>query len=333
MLHVHPGRPRGGWRRSTPKRASTSRSPQVIFRYRHKNGSWRWVELTGCPYREFFRRDPGDSHQSRRHRSGGRRTRASGPARSRAPHRRNIALLLHASAADDFEAGVQRGLRAASELAGADRAQFFAIDSGVAAPSARYFHWSAEGIEPGASRATRDEMRREVPLVGDKAPPGRGHRRCARPGAYRTRPPAERDSLMEEGVQSYLAIPHSPGRDDAGMSRFLLPSQRERRWSQQEIARLHLLADVFASALRRHRAEISRRETEYRFQDPGRAHERFDLRAGRRWKDPLREPELRSEISGYTPDELNAMEPRDTDSPGRSRNHSAEEHRRGSPPR
>ncbi|GAG50698.1 unnamed protein product, partial [marine sediment metagenome] len=49
MLHVHPeDLPQ---MKTVHSKASVDEAvSQLLFRYRHKNGSWRWVELTGCPY-------------------------------------------------------------------------------------------------------------------------------------------------------------------------------------------------------------------------------------------------------------------------------------------
>jgi PAS domain S-box-containing protein len=303
MLHVHPE----DLARMKAVHAEASVDEgvsQLLFRYRHKNGSWRWVELTGCPYSS----SSGEIRAILVNRDVTDRVEAEHELQAQLEAERRIAELSRTFltvGTDDFEEGIKRGLRAASELAGADRVQFFAIDR-ESWTIGKYFHWSAEGIEErkpnysqdmlvqyrwSATKLIRGEVI-EVPRIPDLPPEAA----------------AERDSLIAEGVKSYLAIPIRHGDTTLGCLDFFC-LRNERRWSDQELTRLGLLADVFASALRRHRAETSRRETERRFQTLAEQASDSICELAADGSILYASPSF-SEICDYTPDELLAMDSR-----------------------
>jgi len=304
MLHVHP-EDLARMKEVHSTASVDGAVSQLLFRYRHKNGTWRWVELTGCPYRS----SSGEIRAILVNRDVTNRVLAERELQDQLEAERRIAELSRyflTSGTDGFEAGIKQGLRAASELVGADRVQFFAIDR-ESRSIGKYFHWSAEGIarrEPNYSREMLEQyhwsaaklFRGEVIDV-------------PRVSELPAEAAAERDGLIAEGVRSYLAIPIRDGDTTLGCLDFFC-LRNERRWSDREITRLGLVADIFASALRRHRAETLRRETEQRFKT-----------LAEHTKDAICEltPDGRflyaspsfSEICGYTQDELLAINPRD----------------------
>jgi PAS domain S-box-containing protein len=304
MLHVHPDDLAQTKAIHSEARVNDAVS-QLLFRYRHKNGSWRWVELTGCPYVSAS----GEIRAILVNRDVTDRVADECELQAQLDAERRIAELSRyflTVGTEDFEAGFDRGLRAASELAGADRVQFFAIDR-ESQTVGKYFHWSAEGIERrepdysqemiaqyrwSAAKLLRGEVI-DVPRVPDLPPEAA----------------AERDSLIEEGVRSYLAIPLRHGDTTLGCLDFFC-LQRERRWSYQEITRLRLLADIFASALRRHRAETSRRETEHRFKTLADHTSDSICELAADGSFLYASPSF-YEICGYSPDELLATDPRE----------------------
>jgi PAS domain S-box-containing protein len=302
MLHVHPD----DLARMKAVHAGASVDEAVsslLFRYRHKNGSWRWVEITGCPYAS----SAGEIRAILVNRDVTDRVVAEGELQAQLEAERRIADLSRyflTAGTEDLEAGIQRGLRAASELAGADRVQFFAIDR-ESGSTGRHFHWCAEGIErrgPGYSPEMLAEYRwsAEQLIRGEVID-------APRVSDLPSEAAAERDGLIEEGVQSYLAIPIRLGTTTVGCLDFFC-LRSERRWSEQEITRLGLLANVFASALRRHRAETSRRETEHRFQALTEHASDSICELAVDGRILYASPSL-AEICGYTPDELMAMKP------------------------
>jgi len=233
----------------------------LTLRFPHKDGSWRWVELTGCPYRT----SSGEVRAILINRDVTERVLARNELRLQLEAERRIARLSRdflTAGTENFEAGIERGLRAASVLAGADRVKLFVSDLEPES-GGRIYSWSASGVssmQPGYSREvlasfswSRTKLLNgetiAVPRVMDMPEE-------ARP---------ERDGLVSEGVKSYLGLPIRLGERTVGCLDFFC-EHAWRQWSTQEITRLGLLADVFASALRRHRAEKSRRQSEHRLQ-------------------------------------------------------------------
>jgi PAS domain S-box-containing protein len=302
MIHVHPddlSRMRAVHSEANVDEAVS----QLLFRYRHKNGSWRWVELTGCPYLSssgeiravLVNRDVTDRVAAQHE------LQAQLEAESRIAELSRYFLTV---GTDDFEAGIQRGLRAASELAGSDRVQFFAIDR-ESGSTGRYFHWSAEGIEPREPNYSQEMLAR---YRWSAAKLSRGEViNAPRVSELPPEAAAEREGLIEQGVQSYLAIPIRHGNTTLGCLDFFC-LRSERLWSDQEITRLGLLADVFTSALRRHRAETSRRETEQRFRNLAEHTSDSICELATDGSFLYASPSF-SEICGYTPDELRGMDP------------------------
>jgi PAS domain S-box-containing protein len=117
---------------------------QLVFRSRHRNGSWRWTELTGRPYRT----SAGELRGVLVSRDVTDRVRAEGALQEQLEAERHISDLsrrLLSLEPENFEAGLREGLGAAAAAAGADRAQFFFVD-----PKGRgvggYYQWNAAGI-------------------------------------------------------------------------------------------------------------------------------------------------------------------------------------------
>jgi PAS domain S-box-containing protein len=300
MLHVHPDDSAAVL---SIHAQTTTREPvtPLRFRYRHKNGSWRWVDLTGCPYRSasgeyraiLINRDVTDHVEAQRE------------LREQLVSERRIDELSRyflTVGSDDFENGLDHGLEAAATLAGADRVQFFVLDSGSVG---KCYQWNAEGIEEREWEYS-DEMVAQWRWSGAQLMRGDSIVvRCVADMPSEAAP--ERESLIDAEVKSYLAIPVVHRGETIGFLDFLC-MRSERNWSDQEVSRLRLLTDVFASALRRHRAEVSRLETEQRFRA-----------LAERTSDSICEVAANGSILfasasfdallGYTLDELNTMDP------------------------
>jgi PAS domain S-box-containing protein len=276
----------------------------VRFRYRHKNGSWRWVELTSCPYRN----SNGETRAILINRDVTEQIEAQNELRDQLAAERRIEELSRrvlSVGSDDFETGIQQGLAAAGELAGADRVQLFAFDAGSVA---KCYQWSADGIAEREWEYS-DELVARWRWSGAQLMRGETivvHRVTDMPEAAA----AERESMVDAGVKSYLAIPVVHRGRTIGFLDFLCV-HTEGNWVEKEIARLALLTDVFDSALRRHRAESARYETERRFQE-----------LAERTSDSICEVTADGAIRfasagfddllGYTVEELNSMDRTDT---------------------
>jgi len=309
MQHIHPDdltRVRG-----IHKNASVGQAvSQLSFRFRHKDGSWRWLELTGCPYLS----SSGEIRAILINRDVTDRVNAEAELQEQLAAESRIEELSRyflTIGIEDFERGIQRGLAAASTLAGADRAQFFAFDLEVGSVG-EYFQWNADGRTPKAWNYSDERLTRyrwsgaklvngEIIAAPDVADmPGEAAE--------------ERDSLLAGGVKSYLAIPIIHGETTIGFLDFFC-EQAARSWSEQEIARLALLTDVFASALRRHRAEVRRSETEYRLHTLAEHTSDSICELAVDGRILYASPSF-CEISGYTPEELNTMKAGELVHPG-----------------
>ena len=248
----------------------------VTFRVLHKDGTWRWCESHGRAFESsdgalrgvIVSRDVTD------------RVNAESALHDQLDVERRIAELSRSFlyvGPEDFEETIVDGLRVASELASADRSQFYLQPLGGSALGG-HFEWHAEGAEPPRLHDIPNAMpdyrwSAERLLAGDVI-----HVPRVRDLPDEAAP--EREGLLAQGVGSYLAIPlRDHGRSLGFMDFFRLT---ERPWSKAEITRLGLIAEVLGGAVRRLLAEQQRRDTEERFRTLTRhAHDaicEFDLR-------------------------------------------------------
>ncbi|HEY8156486.1 MAG TPA: PAS domain S-box protein [Myxococcota bacterium] len=237
------------------------RPAQLVFRLAHRDGSWRWVELAGSPYLTASgeRRAVGVVRDVTEKVAGAQALAEQLRAEQRIAQlsRRFLAL-----GADGFEAGIREGLQAAAEIVGAERAQFFAYLSS----RSRFggiFEWCREGIPGRAGLGGFEEASKDYRWSRGELESGR----TIRAARISDLPPAaepERRSFERAGVRSYLAIPVR--RDDRVVGFLDVFCHRTQKdWSDQDVSRLELVAEVFSTALRRLRAEEARAATDERF--------------------------------------------------------------------
>jgi PAS domain S-box-containing protein len=257
---VH-GDDRGGVEAIRLHAMEEERSAQVVFRLAHRDGSWRWVELTGHPYRTA----DGEQRAALVLRDVSERVAGAHSLQQELRAEQRIAELSRrflGLGAEDIDAGMREGLRTAAEIVGADRAQFFAYHPG----KSRFggiFEWAAEGIPGREAIGGFDEASRSFPWSRAEL---EGGRRIRVP-RVRELPPAaeaERRSMQRAGTRSYLAIPVKRGERFVGFLD-VFAHRAERDWSDQDVSRLELFAEVFSTALRRLRAEEARAVTDERF--------------------------------------------------------------------
>jgi PAS domain S-box-containing protein len=236
------------------------RAAQLVFRLRHGNGTWRWVDLAARPYRTRS----GELRAVLVGRDVTERVRSARALQEQLEAERCIAQLsrrLLNVSREGFGPCLREGLAAAGGVARADRAQLYLVD-GSAAGVGGHYQWCAPGI-PGAVQAVVPHgVRRfrwfaahllagkpvHVPRVSDLPPQ-------AQP---------EREGLEGQGVRAYLALPILHEGRCVGFIDFFRLRDRE-DWSELEITRLALIAEVLGGAVRRLRAEEKRREAEERF--------------------------------------------------------------------
>jgi PAS domain S-box-containing protein len=237
------------------------RPAQLVFRFAQRDGGWRWVELAARPYRTH----EGEQRAVLVLRDATEKVATAHVLRDQLHAEQRIAALSRrflGLGADSFEAGIREGLQAAAEIVGADRAQLFAYPPGTSRFGG-IFEWRAAGI-PGregigsVDDATQDyAWSRELLERGEPI-------RVARVDELPPAAAPERRSFERSGVQAYLAIPVK--RDDRVVGFLDVFCHRAAKaWSDQDVSRLELFAEVFSTALRRLHAEEARAVTDERF--------------------------------------------------------------------
>ncbi|MBW1683504.1 MAG: PAS domain S-box protein [Deltaproteobacteria bacterium] len=233
---------------------------QFVFRFRHRDDSWRWVELGGRPYHD----DGGELRAVLVCRDVTSRVRADRALQEQLEGEKRIADISRRFLSlehGDFAACLRHGLEAAAGLAGAERVQFYAPDSSASGVGT-YHQWNAPGVpvrdghDLGAATETYRWTAAKL-LAGEEI-------HVPRVADLPAEAAAERAGLERQGVLSYLGLPIAQDGGKAGFLGFFR-MREERGWSAQEIARLALIADVLGSAVRRLHAEQQRRATEERF--------------------------------------------------------------------
>jgi PAS domain S-box-containing protein len=237
------------------------RPAQLVFRLAHRDGSWRWAELVGQPYRT----PQGEPRAALLLRDVTERIASARAIEQQLRAEQRIAELSRrflGLGAEEIEAGMRDGLRAAAEMVGADRAQFYAYHP-TRSRFGGIFEWSAPGVPGRATLGGFDEATRSFPWSRAELEAGR-RIRIARPSQLPAEAEAERRSFERTGVRSYLAIPVQRGGRLVGFLG-VFSHGAERAWSDQDVSRLELFAEVFSTALRRLRAEEARATTDERF--------------------------------------------------------------------
>jgi two-component system cell cycle sensor histidine kinase/response regulator CckA len=232
---------------------------QLLFRSRHRDGGWRWVDMTGRPYRtgDGELRGVLVSRDVTEHRQAELALQEQLEAERRITELSRQLLGLDL---EDIEAGLREGLGAAARVAGADRAQFYYVEPGVRGVGG-YYQWNAEGVperDPGDLSVAVHEYRwsAERLLRGESI-------HAARLSELPSEAGPERSSLERDGARSYLVLPIVYRGRSLGFLDFLR-MREERGWTATEISRLALVAEALHNAVRRLHAERRRRDSEER---------------------------------------------------------------------
>jgi PAS domain S-box-containing protein len=233
--------------------------PPLLYRIRHRQGGWRWLEATVRP----FRTTASEGRLAIVVRDVSARQEGHLELERRLGLERRIADFSRAlleRGADEIDAGIRHGLAFAGELAGADRA-FLVTALGARGSRPTAYDWEALGVAPRPNPFGMPDPRQqrwvtEQLLRGENV---RVHRLEQVPDEA-----AEvRESLREGGIRSYLALPILSDRRLLGVLGFhCLRAPRE--WSDHEITVLRLVADLFTGALRRKRSEAKLQDSQLR---------------------------------------------------------------------
>jgi len=232
---------------------------QLVFRLRHRDGAWRWVELVGRSYDTG-----GEPRAVLVCRDVTSRVRAERVLQQQLEGERRIAEISRrflSFESGDFAACLRGGLEAAGRLAGAERVEFYAPASSASGVGS-YHQWNAPGVpdrDPGDLGAALEKYRWSTAkiMAGEEF-------HVPRVADLPAEAAAERSGLERQGVRSYLGLPIAQDGSTVGFLGFSRVRE-ELGWSAPEIARLALMADVLGSAVRRLRSERQRRTAEERF--------------------------------------------------------------------
>jgi len=220
-----------------------------IHRLRHRDGSWRWYENFGRAYR----REDGELCFVSVGRDISRRREQAEKVSHELDLEKRVASLSRSFLvlrAGDIDGGIRRGLEQAAEIAEAHRAFFVVIAPDPPFLGDRY-QWCASGsdlqtpLDWGEAQEFRWSCARfargEVLRIDDL-------------GELPAEAAAERRALEQRGTRSCLGVPVRSGDAVVGFLGFE-SRHRKRAWSEREVTSLRLVGEIFASAIRRKRAE------------------------------------------------------------------------------
>jgi len=244
--------------RGNLERAVANQTPgSDTWRLRHADGSWRWGEATG----HIFRGAGGEPRVIGVVRDVTERRRAREALERQLDLERGLAELSRGFLdveGESIDDAIRRGLASASSMVGADRSFLLTLAQGGSEITGVH-EWHAEGVPARGSEA--------ITSGADLFPWSLGVFRrgeilhVARLDEIPPEGEAERVDLARRGVRSLLGIP--VGKCDSRIGYLSFECVRwEKRWTEQEVTLLCLVAEIFASALRRKHTEEALRESQ-----------------------------------------------------------------------
>jgi len=219
---------------------------EVLCRLERGDGGWLWVEMAG----RCFRGASGECHAIATARNVENRVAVEESLLAQRLAEARIGKLTQRFmelGSEELDAAIEEGLEAAAAIGGADRCYLMAFET-AEGERRRVYCWQRDGLDTwgpamGQMEDPRNDWMRDRLLRGE----------VLRIPKVRELPEVHagsRRSLLERDIQSYCVIPvRSEGRVSA-----LLGFQaigQEQDWTEQEIALLRLVAELFSSALRR----------------------------------------------------------------------------------
>jgi PAS domain S-box-containing protein len=231
-----------------------SQSGTLLYRGRHRDGSWRWLEANG----RLFRTASGEPHSAAVIRDVTDREAAQQAMQRRLENQRRIANMardLLALGHEEMDQGVTDGLVSLLPISHADRAWLVTLDPTRGVD--QRWEWSAEGLAPPAASLAGASLD-QFPVARELFKSGRevmlpGTREVAQDSP-------EMEFLAARGSSAMLAIPLLSGSEVIGAVGFERVGA-ECCWSEESVALLRLGGEVFVSAISRKRAEAALRDS------------------------------------------------------------------------
>jgi len=232
------------------------RGGTALYRGRRSDGSWRWFEASGRAYRSAS----GELRSTAVIRDATERMESQQALQRKLQLEELIANLSRGFLdlkPDEIDEGIREGLTSVGRLSQVDRGFLISIDPGrsVVLQCYEYLDESVESValELDATRADQHPalleglLRGEVLYVSSPSelPPEAGR---------------EAEVMKQRNVRSFLGIPLLSGNSLVGLLGFE-SVREERAWSDESIALLRLVGEIFVSALRRKQAEQALQES------------------------------------------------------------------------
>jgi PAS domain S-box-containing protein len=163
--------------------------------------------------------------------------------------------------AEELDQGIREQLAVAAEVAGVERTRLIVLNPLSGRVSAAY-EWGA-GAGPGVESRVEPDVLVRYPWARERIARGEVVQ-IPSVGALPSEAGDERQHIDSRGMRSVLVIPVRSG--DAVVGGHVYASMcRERSWSEQEIANLRVVTEIFTSAMHRRHTELALRESEQRF--------------------------------------------------------------------
>lgn len=254
---VHPGDLAGVRHTFADLKEKPNHLIQGEFRFRHKEGWWCILEATGTN----LLHDPSVAGIVVNTRDVTQRKQIEHALQYRTTFE-NLATTVSTRfinlTPEEIDSGIAEALQAIGEFAGADRSYIFLLSNDGREMSNTH-EWCARGIEPQRNNlqaipvATApwwmEKLRRcepiYIPRVADLPPEAH----------------TEKEFLQAQAIQSLVAVPLLSDRSLRGFLGFDFV-RTEQAWSEDIIALLKLVGEIFANALARKQAEAERKKVE-----------------------------------------------------------------------
>ena len=229
-------------------------SGTLLYRGRHKDGSWRWLEAKG----RLFRTASGEGRSAAVIRDVTERQAAQQAMERRLENQHRIANMardLLALGPEEIDAGVTDGLVSLLPICQADRCWLVAVDP--VRDIEDVWDWAADGI-PAPEISIDQIVLDDYPHAQQVFEEGRELLIHPEMGLDPSSP--ELTFLERRGSSAILVIPLLSGRSVIGVVGFEMVG-REHSWTDETVALLRLGGEVFVSAISRKRAEEALRES------------------------------------------------------------------------
>ncbi len=241
---------------------SSSNQYESEFRFKHKNGSYRYILARGTVMRDEAGRP---FRVLGSHMDITERRRAERDLSRRVEFERLVSEISSefvGLGVDDLDVAIERALASIGAFTGADRAYVFLMHKdGTLADNTH--EWCAEGVEPEKENLKSIPLDEELPWFAERI---RRHEVFYQPdvSAMPHEARLEREHFEAQGIRSLVAVPMTSGEQLVGFLGFDAV-RKPRVWTNQDLSLLRLVGETFTNALERRWADEALHESEERY--------------------------------------------------------------------